>query len=314
MNGDRAVLRLGTRKSALAMAQSAWVRERVERRHPGVRVELVPISTRGDRIQHMPLNEIGGKGLFVKEIEEALLREEIDLAVHSMKDMPADLPEGLALDVFPERESPLDVIVSARGVGIAGLPAGSRVGTGSLRRSAQLRSVRPDLDVVAIRGNVDTRLRKLDEGLYDAVVLAEAGLRRLGLAGRVGGVLPADQVLPALAQGALGLEIRGGDSWTRGILSFLHDETTMIAVLAERAFLKELDGGCQVPIGGLAVVERGKVFFTGMVGEVDGSRIIRRSSEGPCGEAELVGRSAAREVLADGAGEILARAYRPDPA
>ena len=309
MSGDFMVLKLGTRKSALAMAQSGWVRDRVEQCHPGLKVELVPISTVGDRVLDKPLSEVGGKGLFVKEIEEALIAGEIDLAVHSMKDMPAELPEGLGLHVFPERESPLDVIVSAWG-GLDDLPAGSRVGTGSLRRSAQLRSLRPDLHVLPVRGNVDTRLRKLDEGRFDAVILAEAGLRRLGFSDRVSGVLEPGRFLPAVGQGALGLETRSEDSRTRNILSFLHDETTMIAVLAERAFLRELNGGCQVPMGGFAVVEGGEVFFTGMVGEIDGSRIIRRSLKGSCDEAELVGKSLAADLLAAGAGDILERAYR----
>jgi len=292
------------------MAQSIWVKERIERHDRCVHVELVPISTKGDRILDRPLNEIGGKGLFVKEIEESLLRGDIDLAVHSMKDMPADLPEGLTLGVFPERESPLDVMVSVHGGGLDELPEGSRVGTGSLRRCAQLRSVRPDLDILSIRGNVDTRLRKLDEGRFDAVVLAEAGLRRLGLEARVSGVLLPFQVLPAVGQGALGLEMRVKDSRTRDMLAFLHDEPTMIAVRAERAFLKELNGGCQVPIGGLAVVEGSRVSFTGMVGEVDGSLIIRRTADGPCGEADFVGKSAAWSLLDAGAGEILTKAYR----
>lgn len=299
------VIRLGTRRSALAMAQSMWVKERIEKHHRGIDVELVPISTRGDRILDRPLNEIGGKGLFVKEIEESLLCSDIDLAVHSMKDMPADLPEGLELGVFPERESPLDVIVSVYAGGIEGLPPGARVGTGSLRRSAQLRNLRSDLEVLPIRGNVDTRLRKLDEGRFDAIILAEAGLKRLGLEARVGGVLTPLQILPAVGQGALGLEMRVNDSRTHDILAFLHDEPTRVAVRAERAFLKKLNGGCQVPIGGLALVEGSKVLFTGMVAELDGSRIIRRTSEGACAEAGNVGKSVALSLLAAGGGEIL---------
>jgi hydroxymethylbilane synthase len=305
MRMESIVLRLGTRSSALAMAQSVWVKERIEEHHRGIDVELVPISTRGDRILDRPLSEIGGKGLFVKEIEESLLCSDIDIAVHSMKDMPADLPEGLELGVFPERESPLDVIVSVYAGGIEELPSGARVGTGSLRRSAQLRNLRSDLEVLPIRGNVDTRLRKLDEGRFDAVILAEAGLKRLGLEARVSGVLTPLQILPAVGQGALGLEMRVNDSRTHDILAFLHDEPTMVAVRAERAFLKELNGGCQVPIGGLALVDGSKVLFTGLVAELDGSRIIRRTSDGPCAEAGNVGKSVALSVLAAGGGEIL---------
>ncbi len=302
-------LRIGTRRSSLAMAQSIWVKERIEGHHRGVEVELVPISTRGDRILDRPLSQIGGKGLFVKEIEESLLRCDIDLAVHSMKDMPADLPEGLTLGVFPKRESPLDVIVSSYGGKLLELPEGCRVGTGSLRRCAQIRSLRPDINILAIRGNVDTRLRKLEEGLFDAIVLAEAGLRRLGMETRASGVLPPLQVLPAVGQGALGLEMRVDDSRTLDMLAFLHDEPTMTAVVAERAFLKELNGGCQVPIGGLAVVEGGNVSFSGMVGEVDGSRIIRNTMDGRSEEADSVGKTLARNLLAAGAGEILDRVY-----
>jgi hydroxymethylbilane synthase len=294
------------------MAQSVWVKERIEKHHRGVEVELMPISTRGDRILDRPLAEIGGKGLFVKEIEEALLSGEIDIAVHSMKDMPAELPEGLGLGVFPERESALDVIVSVYGGGLDALPPAARVGTGSLRRSAQLRSLRPDLEVLPIRGNVDTRLRKLDEGSFDAVILAEAGLRRLGLESRVSGVLSPSEILPAVGQGALGLEMRVNDSRTHEALAFLHDETTMVAVRAERAFLKELNGGCQVPIGGLAVVDGAKVSFTGMVAELDGSRVIRRASEGPRGEAASVGTSVARSLLEAGAREILEQVYQKE--
>lgn len=312
MTMEPSILRLGTRRSALAMAQSVWVKEKIEKYHRDIEVILVPISTRGDRIQNRPLNEIGGKGLFVKEIEESLLSRDIDIAVHSMKDMPAELPEGLELGVFPERESPLDVIVSVYGGGLERLPAGARVGTGSLRRSAQLRSLRPDLEVLPIRGNVDTRLRKLDEGIFDAVILADAGLRRLGLEPRVSGVLAPSQILPAVGQGALGLEMRVNDSRTHDMLVFLHDEPTMVAVRAERAFLKELNGGCQVPIGGLAVVEGSKVLFTGMVAELDGSRIIRRSSGGPCVKSGFIGQSVARDLLAAGAGEILGELNQKD--
>lgn len=302
-------LRIGTRGSKLALAQSEWVKARIEQRHPDVRVSLVKITTRGDKILDSPLSKVGGKGLFVKEIEEALLRREVDLAVHSMKDVPAQLQDGLDIGIFPEREDPRDAFVSATYRVLSELPEGALVGTGSLRRSAQLLHLRPDLRIVALRGNVDTRLRKLREQELGAVILAAAGLRRLGLEKRISQILPSEMILPAIGQGALGLELRRDDERVRERIHFLNHRQTEITLRAERAFLTRLEGGCQVPIGGHGRLEDGRMVLEGLVAELDGSRIIRDRIVGDPERPEEIGNALAEKLLGAGADRILAGVY-----
>ncbi len=303
------VLRIGTRGSKLALAQSEWVKKKIEVRHPHAQVELVRIKTTGDKILDSPLAKIGGKGLFVKEIEEALLNERVDLAVHSMKDVPAALPEGLILATFPAREDPHDAFVSAKYGNLEQLPQGSRVGTGSVRRAAQLLHIRPDLELVSLRGNVDTRLRKLEAGEFEAIILAAAGLRRLGLEDRIRQLLSTEQILPAIGQGALGLEVRHDDGQTIGLIDFLNDEESEVRVKAERAFLKELEGGCQVPMAAFGRLNGERLDLEGMVAELNGSRMIRDKITGKKKEAEDTGIRLARRLLASGADRILERIY-----
>ena len=302
-------LKIGTRGSRLALAQSEWVKKKVEARHPHIQVELVRIKTTGDKILDSPLSKIGGKALFVKEIEEALLGKAVDLAVHSMKDVPAELPEGLMLSAFPEREDPRDAFVSVKYQTIQDLPQRAEVGTSSLRRAAQLLTIRRDLEIVPLRGNVDTRLRKLEEGEIQAIILATAGLKRLGLEKRITHVIPSDQMLPAIGQGALGLEVRRDDELTVSLLEFLNHEETEVTVRAERAFLKELEGGCQVPIAGFCRFRDGVLHLAGMVAELDGSNTVRDEITGKKAQAEQIGVTLARKLLDSGADKILARIY-----
>ncbi|MCP4666160.1 MAG: hydroxymethylbilane synthase [Deltaproteobacteria bacterium] len=303
------ILKIGTRGSKLALTQSEWIKGKIEARHPEVRVELVRIKTKGDKILDSPLSLIGGKGLFVKEIEDALLRGDVDLAVHSMKDVPSELPEGLVLGVFPEREDPRDAFVSVRYESLHNLPDGSRVGTSSLRRGAQLLHLHPGLELVSVRGNVDTRLRKLESGEFEAIVLASAGLKRLGLEKRITRLFPTHQMLPAIAQGALGLEMRSDHDDVLQVLSFLNHGPTEVTVRAERAFLKELQGGCQVPIAGHARLEGDDLILQGMVAELDGSRLITDDISGHKDRAEDMGVELARRLLHEGADRILAGVY-----
>ncbi|NTV42315.1 MAG: hydroxymethylbilane synthase [Syntrophobacteraceae bacterium] len=304
------VLRIGTRGSLLALNQSEWVKGTLEKLWPDLAVELRIIKTTGDRILDVPLAKVGGKGLFVKEIEDALLAGTVDLAVHSMKDVPSALPAGLRIGAIPEREDPRDVFISTNYGSVSELPMGARVGTSSLRRSAQLKSLRSDLHVETLRGNLDTRLRKLGEGLYDAIILAAAGLHRMGWREKITAYLDPAQFLPAIGQGALGIEVRSDDNEVARLIGPLHHPETAHAVEAERGFLKELEGGCQVPIGGFARVDGAEVELTGLVASLDGTVIIRRSLRGPREEAAEIGRRLAREVLRDGAGAILDEAYR----
>jgi hydroxymethylbilane synthase len=302
-------LRIGTRGSKLALVQSEWVKKEVQSRYPELRVELVKIRTKGDKITDAPLSKVGGKGLFVKEIEEALLKREVDLAVHSLKDVPAELQKGLQLSVYPKREDPRDALVSSLFSKVEDLPQGASVGTSSLRRSAQLLHVRPDLRIVPLRGNVDTRLRKLDSGELQAIVLAAAGLHRLGLSDRITTLLSPDSVLPAIGQGVLGLEVREDDERTQNLISFLNDFETELAARAERAFLKELEGGCQVPLAGYARVEKGRLVLDGMVAELDGSVILKRKLSGERDKPEDLGLALARQLIAAGADRILEKIY-----
>jgi hydroxymethylbilane synthase len=300
------ILRIATRKSQLALWQAEHVRDRLLAAHPGLRVELLPLSTQGDRILDVPLAKIGGKGLFVKELETAMLEGRADLAVHSMKDVPMDFPPELGLGAILAREDPRDAFVSVAHAGLEALPEGARVGTSSLRRQCQLRALRPDLRILDLRGNVNTRLRKLDDGEYDAIVLASAGLLRLGMESRIRARLPATQSLPAVGQGAIGVEIRNDDAALRVLLAPLHDADCADCVLAERAMNRALQGGCQVPIAGFATVDAaGELWLRGLVGSNDGRRIVRGERRGPRAEAERVGAELARTLLADGAESIL---------
>jgi hydroxymethylbilane synthase len=303
------ILRIGTRGSKLALAQSTWVKERIEAAHPDVTVTLTRIQTTGDRVLDSALSKIGGKGLFVKEIEEALLRKEVDLAVHSMKDVPGDLPPELELSAYPEREDPRDALVCTHARSLGDLPGGASVGTGSLRRSSQLLHLRPDLRVVPLRGNVDTRLRKLATGDFQAIVLAVAGLKRLGLFSATCHLVPPEEVLPAIGQGALGLETRKADHGTQGVIRFLNHPETETTVRAERAFLKTLGGGCQVPIACHARLEKEDLMLEGMVAELDGSRVVRERMRGAGSRPEELGVGLAERLLSMGAGGILSRIY-----
>ncbi|HYW04158.1 MAG TPA: hydroxymethylbilane synthase [Gammaproteobacteria bacterium] len=298
-------LRIATRRSDLAMWQARHVESLLHRAHPDLAVALVPLSTRGDQIQDRPLQAIGGKGLFIKELERALLEDEADLAVHSMKDVPAELPEPLHLPIILERGDPRDAFVSARYGDLAGLPAGARLGTSSLRRQCQMRSGRPDLEVAHLRGNVNTRLRKLDEGRFDAIVLAAAGLRRLGMSDRITVCLPPETSLPAIGQGALGIECRRDDARVNRLVSVLEHGDSAVCVGAERAMNARLHGDCHVPVAGYAVRSDGELWLRGLVGRPDGSEVVRGEVRGLAGGARELGLSLAEDLLARGAGDIL---------
>lgn len=296
-------IRLGTRASALARWQADWVLARLQER--GARVTLVPISTSGDRDQQLPVDRIGGQGVFTKEIQRALLDGRIDLAVHSLKDLPTAVVEGLSLAAVPHRAPTGDVLVSRRYPRLSELPQGAVVGTGSLRRQSQLLHYRADLKVREIRGNVDTRLRKLDEGQFDAIVLAEAGLQRLGLADRITELVPPSILLPAVGQGALGLETRADDRATRATVEPLDHPETHAAVVAERAMLAALHGGCMAPIAAWARVEEGILHITGRVLRRDGSEKLEASHLGPADDAASIGRELADELIARGAAGLI---------
>lgn len=300
---------IGTRGSRLAIWQAEWVQARLRELAPDLPVTLKRIKTSGDKILDVPLAKIGGKGLFVKEIEEALLRREIDLAVHSMKDVPTALPEGLGILCVPFREDPRDALVSHGGQSFSQLPRGSRVGTSSLRRQAQLLHHRPDLTIAMLRGNLDTRLRKVREGQFDAIVLAAAGLRRMGWLDRVTEYLEPEISLPAIGQGALGLEGRTDDTFLRHLLGPLDHPTTRIAVTAERALLDRLQGGCQVPIGAHARVQDGRLSLEGLVATVDGRRLIRDRVEGGLEDAAALGLALAERLLGQGGDRVLKEIY-----
>ena len=298
------MLTIGSRGSQLALWQAHWIQARLE--SLGERCQLEIIRTTGDKITDVALSKVGTKGLFTKEIEEALLAGAIDLAVHSLKDMPTDLPAGLTLSAIPEREDPRDALVGRK---LAELTTGARVGTSSLRRAAQLRALRPDLEIENIRGNLDTRLRKLDEGRYDAIVLASAGLRRLGWDNRIAELLDPEVMCPAVGQGALAVETRADSGAAFQISKRLEHAETRIAVTAERAVLASLGGGCQVPIGAHATVEGGRLHLRAIVVSPDGSQLIRKQSSGAIAEGEMLGRALGGELLAEGGREILEAVY-----
>ena len=302
-------LKIATRQSPLALWQANYVKDRLQQLYPDLTIELVPMVTKGDVILDSPLAKIGGKGLFVKELENALLNKEADIAVHSMKDVPMQFPEGLGLAVICQREDPRDAFVSHSYRTFAELPQGAVVGTSSLRRQCQLKALHPDLDIRSLRGNVGTRLSKLDNGDYDAIILASAGLIRLGLADRIASFIDVEQSLPAAGQGAVGIECRTDDVQVQALLAPLADAETTYCVRAERAMNNHLQGGCQVPIGGYAVLQQGQLYLRALVGDIDGSRIIRAEGKSAVENAEVLGVQIAEQLLAQGADKILQAIY-----
>lgn len=309
---EQNTLVIATRKSALAMWQAEHIKARLEALHPGLQVRLLGMTSKGDRILDVPLAKVGGKGLFVKELEQALLAREADIAVHSMKDVPMEFPEGLFLPVICEREDPTDAFVSHRFESLEALPQGATVGTSSLRRQCQLKALRPDLNIAFLRGNVNTRLKKLDDGEYDAIILASSGLKRLGFQDRIRAAIPDTVSLPAVGQGALGIEARRGDERVLALIRPLVHEETFMNVTAERAMNTHLKGGCQVPIAGYAVSREGEVHLRALVGDPDGSTILRAEGRAPVSEAANLGVQVAEALLAQGADAILARVYGDD--
>ncbi len=300
------ILRIATRKSPLAIWQAEHVSECLRQLHPQLQIELVRMSTSGDKLLDSPLSQIGGKGLFVKELEQGLLSGAADIAVHSMKDVPVELPSGLQLPAILQREDPRDAFVSNRYANVDELPPGARLGTASLRRQCQLRARRPDLDIVTLRGNVNSRLAKLDSGDFAAILLAAAGLIRLGMGARITRLLEPDESLPAIGQGAIGIECRDDDSRVLDLIGALDHTPTHICVSAERALNARLHGGCQVPIAGFAELGHGVILLRGLVGSLDGQRFVRGDISGKPEDAEELGTVLAEDLLARGAGAILA--------
>lgn len=300
---------IGTRGSQLALWQSNWVRSEIEKKFPGTMVTLEIIKTKGDRILDVPLAMVGGKGLFVKEIEDALLEKRVDIAVHSMKDMPAEIPEGLCIAAIPERENPLDVLVSKNGLKINELPKGAKIGTSSLRRMSQISAIRPDFEIVSLRGNLDTRIKKLEAGEFDAIILAAAGVHRLGLSSKITQYIDSEIMLPASGQGALCIETRVNDPKTSAIVKSLDHATTAVAVIAERAFLHRLEGGCQVPIAAHAKVNGDFVEMEGLVADISGRTVFRSAVSGKTDDAADLGRRLAEILLEKGAKKILDEIY-----
>ncbi len=300
---------IGTRGSPLALWQANWIKGQLEELHKETTVELVIIKTSGDKIQDVPLAKVGGKGLFTKEIEESMLKYESDIAIHSMKDVPVKLPPGLAISVVTKREDPHDALISRNNIKLADLPKGAKVGTGSFRRTTQLLSYRPDLEVVPMRGNLETRLKKLETEGLDAIILAAAGLKRLGMAANITEIIPPEIMLPGGGQGAVGIESRSEDMSIMNMIFALDDEDTHTAVDAERAFLTRLQGGCQVPIGVYATVQEETIHIRGLVGSLDGKTILKAEKTGPTENPQWLGNELAREILGMGADKILAEVY-----
>ena len=305
MSSSTRTIRIATRKSALAMWQAEFVQAELNRLYPNLTVELVPMTTQGDIILDTPLAKIGGKGLFIKELEIAMLEGRADIAVHSMKDVPVSFPEGFGLHAICERENPFDAFVSNRYQTLDALPQGAIVGTSSMRRQCQLRKLRPDLEIRDLRGNVNTRLAKLDNNEYDAIILAAAGLIRLGMQARIAELISADISLPAVGQGAVGIECRNDDAELIALLAGLNHAETALRVKAERAMNARLQGGCQVPIGSFATLSDDRLQIKGMVGQPDGSELLFAQAEGTRADAENLGIQVAEALLAQGAGEIL---------
>lgn len=302
-------IKIGTRGSPLALWQANWIKSCLKNEHDSLEVELVRIKTSGDKIQDVSLAKIGGKGLFTKEIEEALIRKDIDIAVHSMKDVPVKLPSGLTISIITKREDPRDALVSKNGLKLADLPEGAKIGTGSLRRQTQLLSYRPDFKIMPLRGNLETRLNKLETEGLDAIILAAAGLKRLEMADRISEYIDPGIMMPGIGQGAVGIESRLYDTFAMMMIMPLDHEETHIALLAERAFLKKLEGGCQVPIGGYATINHGTLTLQGLVGTLDGKQILRGEKSGPPQDAERIGEALGEEVLQMGADKILKEIY-----
>jgi hydroxymethylbilane synthase len=296
---------IATRQSPLALWQANWVKAALEKIHPVLEIHLLAMTTQADRMPYVSLTEIGGKGLFVKELEEALLDGRADMAVHCVKDMPMDLPPGLSMPVMCEREDPWDVMVSNKWSSLDDIPTGAVVGTSSLRRRSLLLAWRPDVMTEGLRGNVNTRLARLDKGDYDAIILAAAGLQRLGLEQRITQVFNSKQFLPAPGQGILGLECRSADAETQALITPLNDEKAFICGSAERALCRRLEGGCQVPIASFAEIKKDKIFLRGLVANLDGTVILRAQCEGKLADAEKLGISAADDLLAQGAAKVL---------
>jgi hydroxymethylbilane synthase len=306
-------LKIGTRGSKLALWQANWTKSALEKKFPSTPIELIIIKTQGDKILDVPLAKVGGKGLFVKEIEQALLTGQIDIAVHSMKDMPADIPEGLCIGAIPERENPVDVFISRNGDGFSELAAGSVIGTSSLRRGAQLRHARPDMVIRSIRGNLDTRLKKLESENFDALVLAAAGVKRLNFEHKITEYLDPGFMLPAIGQGALCIETREDDEIVGPLVASLDHASTRTVVAGERAFLNRLEGGCQVPIAGHGRISENQFTLTGLVAEIDGCRVIKGEKTGPLDSPETIGINLAEELLAGGADKILEKLKSMSP-
>ena len=304
------MLKIGTRGSSLALTQARWVAERLKEQTPGLGVDIIVIKTKGDIMQDVPLAKIGGKGLFVKEIEDALLRGEIDIAVHSMKDVHAELPEGLEISVMPEREDPRDVLISNDGRKIEDMPQGARIGTGSLRRGFQLRSLFPGMEIVPLRGNLDTRIRKIQSENLNGIIVAAAGMRRMGWTDRITQYIPVEIMLPSVGQGVLGIELRKNDDYTRNAVSFINHPQTWIEVSAERAFLKRLGGGCQLPIAAYGVKQEDNLTITGLLGSPDGRFTIKDEVAGYFNDAEAMGETLAERLLAKGGQAVLEEIYK----
>ena len=302
-------VRIGTRKSKLALWQTNFVAKKIKEFNPKVEVEIVKITTKGDKILDVPLAKVGGKGLFVKEIEEALINKEIDIAVHSLKDVPTFFPEGLGLGAITDREDPRDAFISVKYSNLKELPNGAVVGTSSLRRKVQIKRLRPDLQIKDLRGNVDTRIKKLENGEYDAILLAYAGVKRLGLQDKVRYIFPTDEFIPAVAQGFLGIEIRLEDSFTKDIIQPLNNWESFIRAKGERAFLKKLEGGCQVPIGCYSEIRNGVLYLIGFLADLSGERFIKKEIHGKPENSEILGEKLALDILNSGGSEIIKEIY-----
>ena len=301
---------IGTRGSSLALWQAEWVKTQLKGKHPQFDFKLIKIKTKGDKLRDVPLAKVGGKGLFVKEIEGALIEKRIDLAVHSLKDVPTFLPPELIISVIPKRENPLDALISREGKRLEELPLHAQIGTSSLRRQAQLLNLRADFKIETLRGNLDTRIKKLETEKLDGIIIAAAGVIRLGWAEKITQYLEPKKFLPAIGQGALGIETRRDDRTTNGIVAFLHHPDTAQSVWAERSFLKRLEGGCQVPIAAFGRIANGKLFLEGLISSLDGKKIIRDTNDGKPQDAEKIGLLLAERLLNTGGNAILKEIYR----
>jgi hydroxymethylbilane synthase len=306
----KTTLKIGTRGSVLALTQTNWVADRLRQRYPEMQIAIVVIRTKGDIMQDVSLAKIGGKGVFVKEIEDALLRGDVDIAVHSMKDVPAELPEGLHIATIPEREDPRDVLIAKDNKKMESLPRGARIGTGSLRRGMQVRNLLPDVQIVPLRGNLDTRIRKIELEDLDGVLVAAAGIRRMGWISRVSQFIPVEVMLPAVGQGALGIEMRTGDSSLAEMLAFLNHSATWMEVGAERSFLQRLGGGCQLPIAAYAKIRGKELTLRGLVGSLDGRALITDEVRGTPPDYRMLGTLLAERILSRGGQALIDQAYQ----